>query len=354
MVVFSTTVINASFIANALLRLQLPFLLLLPRSLLLLWLLLLRCQAGAARCERCCFLLFWFSLAPMSFFSTSPPLPLRLGSGSLRPCRHHKPVRLPFWLLARFVDGLAPFACVVRCSHGSTMRFSTMSCVYSTHRSLHALNFPSWLQRISLAMSTLLLIRALPGPQPLFPLLAPLEPLLLSLALPALSSLPLLSLSSLPLCAPPALSSLPLAPPALSSLPLAPPALSSLPPLAPPALSFLSLLSLRLLYALNRVVSRSSVPLAQSFVLFLSLSLVLSSLPPVFRPQSAHLISLVSLVSGTDMAWGCEPPAPMLGAIRPRCPSWASSFFCIISTNFLTSSLWFSSSSSFIIAPVFP
>ena len=46
------------------------------------------------------------------------------------------------------------------------------------------------------------------------------------------------------------------------------------------------------------------------------------------------------------MALGCEPPAPMLGATRPRCPSCSSSSFCIISTNFLTSSLWFSSSSS--------
>ena len=95
-----------------------------------------------------------------------------------------------------------------------------MSCVYSTHPSLLALNsFPSSLQRISLALSSLLLHRALPGPQLLFLLPALPEPF------------------SFLLLAPPEPSSLPLAPPALSSLPLAPPALSSF-PLAPPALSF--------------------------------------------------------------------------------------------------------------------
>ena len=95
---------------------------------------------------------FFSSISPVSSFSISHPQPLRLSSGSLRPCRHREPVRLPFWLLARFVDALAPFACAVRCPHGSTMRFSTKSCVYSTHHSLHALNsLRSWLQRISLA-----------------------------------------------------------------------------------------------------------------------------------------------------------------------------------------------------------
>ena len=57
---------------------------------------------------QCCFLLFWFSLAPISSFTISPPLPLRLSSGSLRPHRRREPVRLPFCLLASFVDGLAP------------------------------------------------------------------------------------------------------------------------------------------------------------------------------------------------------------------------------------------------------
>ena len=112
------------------------------------------------------------------FSPISPPLPLRRSSGSLRRCHHREPVRLLFWLLARFVDALAPSASVVRCPHGSTMRFSTMSCVYSTRGSLHALNlFPSVLQRISLALPSLLLHRALKGPQLLFPLFAPPEPL---------------------------------------------------------------------------------------------------------------------------------------------------------------------------------
>ena len=51
-------------------------------------------------------------------------------------------------LLARFVDGLAQSACVVRCQRGSTRRFSTKSCVYSTHHFLRALHsFPSLFQR---------------------------------------------------------------------------------------------------------------------------------------------------------------------------------------------------------------
>ena len=134
--------------------------------LLLLWVLHLLLWANglpSAKCLRC---IFWSVSLPF-FFSTSPPLPLRPGSGSLRPCLHRGPVRPPFWLLARFVDGLAPSACVVRHPYGSTMRSSTMSCVYSTHHFLCALNsFPSLLQRISLALSSplLLLLRALPGP----------------------------------------------------------------------------------------------------------------------------------------------------------------------------------------------
>ena len=71
------------------------------------------------------------------------------------------------------------------------MRFSTMPCVYSTHHFLHALNsLPSLLQRISLALSSLL--RAPPGLQLLIPelffhsldLLARSEHSLLSLAVP--------------------------------------------------------------------------------------------------------------------------------------------------------------------------
>ena len=145
--------------------------LLLPLWLLVSW--LWTSGLPGAECLRC---IVWSVSLPF-FFPTSLPLPLRLGSGSLRPCRHREPVRLPFWLLARFVDALAPFACTVRCPHGSTMRFSTTSSVYSTHHFLRTLNsLPSSLQRISLALPSLLLHHALPGPQLLFLLLAPTEP----------------------------------------------------------------------------------------------------------------------------------------------------------------------------------
>ena len=159
------------------------------------------------------------------------------------------------------------------------------------------------------------------GPQLLFLLLAPPEPFSLCLLLLSLFlSLALLALSS------------PRhhAPPALSSAPLAPPAHSSLVPHAPLVLSFLSILSFRLLSALNRVVSRSSASLTQSFALFFSLSLVLSLLPPVFvilTVSPSHSSGLSRF--WTDVAWGCEPPAPMLGATRSR------SLFCIISTSHL-------------------
>ena len=136
-----------SIIAIALLRSPLQLLL----RLWLLQLVPLRLGSGRQR-ARCCFLLFLLSLAPISFFTISHPLPLRLNSGPLRPCRHCAPVRLPFWLLSMFVDGLAPSASEVRCPHRSTKRSSTTSCVCSTHHSLLALNsFPSFLQRILLA-----------------------------------------------------------------------------------------------------------------------------------------------------------------------------------------------------------
>ena len=171
-----------------------------------------------------------FPLSPLSLAPIAPFLPLR-------PVRSRALLALPSWLLATLFDGLAPSAGVGRCPYGPTRRLATMSCVCSTHHFLRTLNsFLSSFQRNSLALSSLLLHRALPGPRLFFLLfappelflllLAPPEPLLLSLALPALSFLPL---------APPALSSLPLALPAPSSLPLAPPALSSA-PLAPPAL----------------------------------------------------------------------------------------------------------------------
>ena len=63
---------------------------------------------------------------------------------------------------------------------------------------------------------------------------------------------------------------------------------------APPALSLLPLLSSRvhfLLSALNPVVSHSSASFAQSLALFLSLSPVLSFLPPVFRRPHSQPIS---------------------------------------------------------------
>ena len=250
-------------IASALLRLQLPFLLRLPRSwlLLLLWLLLASGLLGA-QCFHCIALSFSLSSSPRL-----PPLPLRQNSGSLRPCLRREPVRLPFWLLARFVDGLAPSACVVRRPYGSTTRSSTMSCVSSTHHFLHALNmFPSMFQRHSLALSPLLLLRALLGPRLLFLLYAPPEHSLLSLALLEPSLLVVAHLAAL-------------VPPALFSAPLAPPALSSLLH-APPALSFLPLLSSRrrfLLSALKPVVSRSSAPLARSNLPVTSGSSVLSA-----------------------------------------------------------------------------
>ena len=70
------------------------------------------------------------------------------------------------------------------------------------------------------------------------------------------------------------------------------------------------------------VSSSYSVSCLVSFSFSCSLS---SSSFPSSSSHSAHLIPCVSFPSGTDMAWGCEPPAPMLGAPRHRCPSWSSS-----------------------------
>ena len=103
-------------------------------------------------------------------------------------------------------------------------------------------------------------------------------------------------------------------PPALSSVPLAPLALSSPRPHVFLALSFLSLRSFRvrfLLSASNPVVSRSSAPLAQSFALFLSLSPVLSLLPPVtHRPHSQPISSLWSLFLGPTWPGGVSHQPP--------------------------------------------
>ena len=116
-----------------------------PRPLLLLWVVRLCCLQSVARCAECFHCTVCSVFVFFLFFPTSHPLPLRQNSGSLRPCHRREPVRLPFWLLARFVDGLTPSACVVRCPHGSTMRFSTMSCVHSTHHSRGLNSFPSLL-----------------------------------------------------------------------------------------------------------------------------------------------------------------------------------------------------------------
>ena len=123
-------------VASALLRLLLLWLHLLQ------WLLRFRCLGSGRKRAVCCFLFF---PSPISLLLPRQPFLSRA-----------LPARL-LWLLARLVDGLAPSACVVRCPQGSTMRFSTMSCVFSTHRFLHALNsLPSLLQRIPLALSSLL------------------------------------------------------------------------------------------------------------------------------------------------------------------------------------------------------
>ena len=104
------------------------------------------CNCCSGGCCCACLLLWWqwqvsvlqgaecfhcvvWSVFLLVSFPISPPLPLQPSSGSLRPCRHRAPVRLPFWLLAMFVDGLAPSVSVVRCPHGSSKRSSTTSCV---------------------------------------------------------------------------------------------------------------------------------------------------------------------------------------------------------------------------------
>ena len=102
------------------------------------WWLLVRfpCQASVSRGV--------FSLRCLVCLSPSPFLPFCLFVQTLGlltlPSSRVCSVRQPFWLLATFVDDLAPSEGVVRCPHGSTRRFSTMSCVCSTRHSLHALN----------------------------------------------------------------------------------------------------------------------------------------------------------------------------------------------------------------------
>ena len=73
-----------------------------------------------------------------SFCSVS--LSFRLPLGSLRPSFRCGPLRPHAWLLARFCAVPWRCACVVRCQHGSTNLFATMSCVCSKRGSLRALN----------------------------------------------------------------------------------------------------------------------------------------------------------------------------------------------------------------------
>ena len=162
-----------------------------------------------------------------------------------------------------------------------------MSCVYSTYHFLRALNsLPSSLQRISLALPSLLLQHALPRRQLFFLLFALRELFLLScdfLARPEhslLSSTPLEpSLQSLALPGPFSV----LAPPALSSLPHAPCA-CFLP--YPPIL----------------VVPRSSAPLA------LLLPIALSSLPPL--SLSLLLALAIAFSFFPPLALSCFTPLP--------------------------------------------
>ena len=74
-------------------------------------------------------------------FSISPPLPLRLEVESLRLHLHPRPLRPLFWLLARPCAFLWRCACWIHHRSSSTMTFSTMPCVCSTHRCLRSLVF---------------------------------------------------------------------------------------------------------------------------------------------------------------------------------------------------------------------
>ena len=99
---------------------------------LLQWLSRFCCSGNGRQRAVCCFL-----FSPLSLALISPFLPLR-------PVRSRALLALLSWLLATLVDGLAPSAGVVRCPHGPTMRFATMSCVCSTRHFLRTLNsFPS-------------------------------------------------------------------------------------------------------------------------------------------------------------------------------------------------------------------
>ena len=90
------------------------------------------------------------------FLLHSLPLPLRLSPGSLRPYHHREPVRLPFWLLAIFVDGLAPSACVVRCPRIHHAFRHHVMCLFDTLFSScigFLLCFPPWPQLLCLLVA---------------------------------------------------------------------------------------------------------------------------------------------------------------------------------------------------------
>ena len=102
------------------------------RPLLLLLVVRLCCLLSAARCAECfhctvCSVFLFFL-----FFPTSPPPPLRQNSGSLRPFHRHEPVRLLFWLLARFVGALAPYACEVLSTRIHHAFFHHVMCLFDT------------------------------------------------------------------------------------------------------------------------------------------------------------------------------------------------------------------------------
>ena len=136
------------------------------------------CRVFSLRCLVC--------LSLPHSFAISSPLPLRLDSESLR--LHLGPLRPLFWLHARLCAFLWRCACSIHRRSGSTMIFSTTSCVCSTHRCTLTFCFllllPS-LGRISCASILSLLPRAPSAPQLLSCVF--LAPLALSFLLHALS-----------------------------------------------------------------------------------------------------------------------------------------------------------------------
>ena len=95
------------------------------------------CCCSCGHCCGCCCCVAWqvqhcvqsvftalFVLSFSSFFfSISPPLSLRQSSGSLRPYHHHEPVWLPSGCSPDSSTASRRPQYVVRCPHGSTVRF---------------------------------------------------------------------------------------------------------------------------------------------------------------------------------------------------------------------------------------